>query len=178
MTILFYDPKEPYGGFSNFSRHGFMLDGAWWPTSEHYFQAQKFPGMYYAEEIRLAAGPFQAAGLGRRQDRPPRPDWESVKEDVMRRALRAKFHAHPDLRELLLSTGEEALVENSPKDAYWGIGADGSGRNRLGHLLMEIRAELRAERPNGHPSGYHSGRSPELARPSGRLSAGLSESEP
>lgn len=43
MTIYFYSAREkPYGCFSNFSRHGFELDGQWWITSEHYFQAQKF----------------------------------------------------------------------------------------------------------------------------------------
>ncbi|HKC73877.1 MAG TPA: NADAR family protein, partial [Chloroflexota bacterium] len=43
MTIYFYSTREkPYGCFSNFSPHGFELDGVWWPTSEHYFQAQKF----------------------------------------------------------------------------------------------------------------------------------------
>src|SRR6266566_10027691 len=42
MTIYFYGSKgQPYGCFSNFSPHGFELDGTWWPTSEHYFQAQK-----------------------------------------------------------------------------------------------------------------------------------------
>ena len=45
MTIYFYGADEvPYGCFSNFSDHGFDLDGVWWPTSEHYFQAQKFAG--------------------------------------------------------------------------------------------------------------------------------------
>lgn len=150
MSILFYNPQEPYGCFSNFSPHGFMLEGAWWPTSEHYFQAQKFAGTYYAEEIRLAQGPYQAAGLGRRRDWPLRPDWEAVKEAVMIRALRAKFHAHPELRAVLLETGDETLVENSPRDWYWGIGADQTGKNRLGILLMQVRAELRAERHNGH----------------------------
>lgn len=37
--------------FSNFSAHGFELDGKWWPTSEHYFQAQKFVGTPHMEEI-------------------------------------------------------------------------------------------------------------------------------
>jgi len=63
----------------------------------------------------------------------------------MRRALRAKFTQHPDLRTLLLGTGDEEIVENAPGDYYWGCGKDGSGKNRLGALLMELRAELRQE---------------------------------
>ena len=145
-TIYFYSHREePYGAFSNFSHHGFTLDGKYWPTSEHYFQGQKFAGTEHEEAVRLAPAPKIAADMGRDRNRPLRPDWNEVKEDVMRAALRAKFAAHPDLAALLLSTGEEEIVENAPGDYYWGVGKDGSGKNRLGVLLMELRAELRAE---------------------------------
>ncbi|MRR38310.1 DUF1768 domain-containing protein, partial [bacterium] len=50
---------------------------------------------------------------------------------------------HPGLKSLLLSTGNSALVEHTRNDRYWGDGGDGSGRNRLGHLLMELREQLR-----------------------------------
>jgi len=146
MAILFYSNREvPYGVFSNFSAHGFDLDGEHWPTTEHYFQAMKFGDEEYRAQIRAAKAPKIAADMGRDHSRPIRPDWEAVKDDVMRRALRAKFTSHADLRKLLLSTGEEDLVENAPGDYYWGIGADGSGRNMLGKLLMELRGQLCAE---------------------------------
>jgi len=45
----------------------------------------------------------------------------------------------------LLSTGELTLVEHTINDRYWADGGDGHGRNRLGILLMELRALLRAE---------------------------------
>lgn len=140
--ILFYRLNEPYGAFSNFSRHPFQLKGRLWPTTEHYFQAQKFPGTAHEEEIRLMASPMVAARAGRSRKRPLRADWENAKEDVMREALRAKFTQHAELRELLLSTGDARLVEHTTNDSYWGDGGDGSGRNRLGELLMELRAEL------------------------------------
>ena len=54
-TITFYRVREPYGEFSNFSPHPIELKGRTWPTSEHYFQAQKFAGTEYEETIRLAA---------------------------------------------------------------------------------------------------------------------------
>jgi hypothetical protein len=66
-----------------------------------------------------------------------------VKEDVMREALRAKFAQYPALRELLLTTGDAELIESTANDRYWGDGGDGTGRNRLGVLLMELRTELR-----------------------------------
>ncbi len=34
------------------------------------------------------------------------------------------------------------IVEASPHDFFWGAGFDGSGANRLGRLLMRLRAEL------------------------------------
>ncbi len=105
----------------------------------------KFAGTPHAERIRLARGPKAAKELGRTRELPLRPDWESVKDEVMRRALEAKFAAHPGLRAQLLATGEETLVESSPSDFYWGCGSDGTGQSRLGQLLMELRASLARE---------------------------------
>jgi hypothetical protein len=144
MTIYFYSDREiPYGVFSNFSSQGIDLDGAWWPTVEHYFQAQKFAGTPYAETIRAARSPKQAAELGRSRKVPLRDDWEKVKDAVMLKAVQRKFEIHADLRTLLLATGEEELVENAPGDYYWGCGADGSGKNMLGITLMQVRSLLR-----------------------------------
>lgn len=144
MAVYFYSAREgQYGCFSNFSAHGFMLDGSYWATSEHYFQAQKFPGTDYAEKIRAAKSPTIAARLGRSRKEPIRGDWEQVKDEVMRRAVLQKFETHGEIRALLLATGEDEIVENAPNDYYWGCGADGSGKNMLGKILMEVRATLR-----------------------------------
>ncbi len=150
MPICFYDLDKPYGCFANFSRHGFTLDGLYWPTSEHYFQAQKFAGTPYAEQIRKAGSPREAFHLARTEGWPLRSDWAQVKDDVMRRAVRQKFASHADIREMLLSTGDETLIENSPVDSYWGCGSDGKGLNRLGQILMEVRAEFRAAAKAAH----------------------------
>lgn len=144
MAIRFYHIHEPYGCFSNFSRHGFELDGAYWPTSEHYFQAQKYAGTPYVEQVRQAATPKEAFSLGHNKDWSIRPDWNHVKDDVMRKAVLKKFETHADIRAILLSTGEEELIEASPVDWYWGEGADQTGKNMLGKILMEVRAQLRA----------------------------------
>ena len=57
----------------------------------------------------------------------------------MRNGLRLKFTQHPALLELLLSTGTKKIVEHTVNDSYWGDGGDGSGKNRLGAILMELR---------------------------------------
>lgn len=111
MAIYFYSSREkPYGCFSNFSAHGLTLDGVWWPTSEHYFQAQKFVGTPHADQIRQVKLPKDAARLGRQRTRPLRPDWEAVKDDVMRQAVLCKFETHADIQDILLSTGNQDLV--------------------------------------------------------------------
>jgi len=143
MTIYFYGLRDKYGCFSNFSPHGFELDGFYWPTSEHYFQAQKFPGTPHLDQIRQVKTPRDAAKMGRDRKRPLRPDWNQVKDEIMRQGVLKKFETHSDIREVLLSTGDELIVENSPVDYYWGCGADGSGKNMLGLILMEVRASLR-----------------------------------
>ncbi len=145
MTIYFYRARhKPYGCFSNFSPHGFELDGVWWPTSEHYFQAQKFARTPFADQIRQAPTPREAAKLGRRRSLPLRPDWEAIKDQVMLAGVLRKFETHADIHAVLLATGEELLVENAPRDYYWGCGADGSGQNKLGQVLMNVRAVLRS----------------------------------
>ena len=58
---------------------------------------------------------------------------------------RAKFTQHETLKSLLLSTGEAKIFEHTENDSYWGDGGDGSGKNMLGRILMEIRAELQAK---------------------------------
>ncbi|MEP7120655.1 MAG: NADAR family protein [Byssovorax sp.] len=153
MTIYFYVPRDEWGWMSNFSLHGVELDGAWWPTVEHYFQAAKFVGTdpAHAAAIGRAAKARDAARMGRDRGHPIRPDWEAVKEDVMRRAVRCKLETHPALLAKILATGDEEIVEASPIDFYWGAGKDGSGKNRLGQILMETRAALRAAPPLAAP---------------------------
>lgn len=68
--------------------------------------------------------------MGRSRKRPLCKDWESVKDSIMHEAVLAKFIQHPDLRAVLLGTGDAAIVEQSENDDVWGDGADGSGRNK------------------------------------------------
>lgn len=142
-VIWFYGTHDAYGAFSNFARYSITLRGKVWPTTEHYFQAQKFAGTAYEGAILHAVSPTIAARLGRSRAYPLRADWEEVKDKIMLDALRAKFTQHTELRELLLSTGDARLVEHTTNDRYWADGGDGSGKNRLGVLLMRVRDELR-----------------------------------
>ena len=144
-VINFYYTDKEYGEFSNFAPHQIALDGKTWPTSEHYFQAQKFVGTEHEEAIRSEPSPMKAAKMGRDRKRPLRSDWDGVKDDIMRKAVRAKFTQHAQLRQVLLDTGDATIVEHTENDSYWADGGDGTGQNMLGRILMETRDQLRID---------------------------------
>jgi hypothetical protein len=143
-VIHFYRVGDEYGCFSNFAPYPIEIAARTWPTSEHYFQAEKFAGTEHEEAVRLAGSPMEAARVGRDRGRPLRQDWGAVKDDVMREAVRAKFRQHPEPRTALLATEDAIIVEHTENDSYWGDGGDGSGRNVLGRILVEVREELRS----------------------------------
>ena len=142
--LYFYTKTMPFWGLSNFSPPGVEVGGIYWPTVEHFFQAQKFAELEVQERIRQAATPKEARTLGQSRKFKLREGWDSLREEVMLSALRIKF-GNPAARELLLSTGSRMLVESSPFDYFWAAGQDGSGQNKLGHLLMQVRSELRQD---------------------------------
>jgi N-glycosidase YbiA len=144
-VIKFYGTGGEHGCFSNFADYPVRLHGRVWPTVEHFFQAQKFPDTDYEEAIRLARSPAKAKGMGRTRRYRLRRDWERVKDGIMREGVLAKFSQHEDIRAVLLATGDAEIVEDSPTDSYWGAGAHGGGRNRLGRILMSVREELRRQ---------------------------------
>jgi N-glycosidase YbiA len=146
MTIYFYKVNEPYGCFSNFSPHAIEIEGQYWPTVEHYYQAQKFLGTQdqsLMPVIQAAKTPQEAASLGRDCNRVLRPDWDAVKQPIMRAAVLTKFLSHSEIQAILLQTDNILLVENSATDYYWGCGQDRTGQNHLGQILMSVRQEIR-----------------------------------
>ena len=143
MAIQFLSKSPEYSEFSNFAPFPFDLDGKRWRSVEHYYQAQKFSDPKLQKLIRDAEKPPIAKSLAHKYKAEMRADWESIKDEVMERAVRRKFETHEALRALLVATGDAELEEAAPTDHYWGVGRDGSGENRLGRLLMRLRDDLR-----------------------------------
>lgn len=143
MAILFYSKCAEYSWLSNFSEHKFTLDGLRWLSVEHFYQAQKFLGTKTFEQIRRSATPLKARKIGQNRSLVIGSDWHQVKEEVMKRAIRAKFEQNKRLRSQLLATGEEELIHYSSRDLFWGRNEEGIGDNRLGEIIMEIRQKLR-----------------------------------
>ncbi len=144
METRFFKPEGPHGFLSNYFRWPFVLEGRRWENVEHFYQAAKFShDPRLTEAIYRHSHPDAAKSFGRAHASDCRPDWESVKLPVMRKAVWAKFGQSAFLTRELLSTGGSSLIEDSPFDSFWGPGPTGTGENHLGRLLMELRAELR-----------------------------------
>lgn len=134
--------RGKYWFLSNFYESSIEDENITYPTVEHYFQAQKTLNREEKLKIAKATKPAKAKKIGRQVNL--RKDWEDIKLQVMEKALRLKFQ-NPDLRKKLIATGDEELVEgNQWGDRYWGV-CNGSGKNKLGKLLMKIRKELQEE---------------------------------
>lgn len=143
--IKFRSIKDEYGFLSNFYKSPLILNDCEWPTSEHYFQAQKFAGTKYETAIRHCKNAMYAANMGHNRSLPLRSDWEQVKNEIMYNAVKAKFLQNKYIKEKLLSTGDSTLVEHTNNNWYWGDGGNGQGKNILGKILMKVREELRRE---------------------------------
>jgi len=132
-----------YRFLSNFFAAPVAMYGLLYPTTEHAFQAAKSLDPNERERIRLTKTPGQAKRMGRSVTL--RPDWNEFRLIAMRELLRRKF-AIPYLREHLVATHPQTLVEgNTWGDRFWGV-CDRKGENHLGRLLVEIREELMASR--------------------------------
>ncbi len=141
MTIGPFSPGGPHHFLSNFwiepARGGL--------TNEHFFQAEKSLDPAERAFVMRSSGPIEAKKRGRMITL--RPDWDAVKDQVMLSGLRNKFYLDDTLWRALLLTGTESLVEiNHWRDLYWGAEWEQHGRwigqNRLGELLMQVRAEI------------------------------------
>ena len=136
---------DPTHLLAAYSRHGFELDGAEWPSVEHYYQAMKFEDTDYRDQIRNAPHPADATKLGKSKKHGRRKDWDQLKETYMTRGTYIKCRSHPEVVKALLATGEMHIMETSQYDYYWGCGRDTRGHNTYGKVLMNVREQLRTE---------------------------------
>ena len=130
--------------FSNFSSFSVKWKGKLWQSSEHAYQASRFLGknpkaveeIYHAKSADDAykiAQKFKDKSFARYGD-------EDLKN--MESIIRAKLKQNPYVLHKLVQTGKRKIVEDSPKDSYWGWGKDRKGRNELGKIWMRLRSEV------------------------------------
>lgn len=182
-TIFFFGEGEQFFELTNFWIHNPPLQWNDEPfkSVEHIYQMQKYyyqgcspESAAYGIQIKDANTPFIAKILSRMwvsgknewrknasvvieeaqaQGVIARPDWLMVNMGIMIEAVRLKFAQDEHCREVLLSTGDVLLVENSPTDGWWGIGKNKKGLNKFGIILMQIREEIRREEENRKRNG-------------------------
>lgn len=146
--INFYSKSKKFGWLSNFyfsNQILFFRNGKrrLFKTNEHYCQSQKAKEHSLEVWIADSPSPYSAMKAGRSLRKEDMIDnWDLLRTDVMKCGLRAKFYQNKELTDLLISTGDYILHENSPTDMFWGK----KGKDMLGKLIMEVRQELKEDK--------------------------------
>ena len=143
-NIVGFYPREFYV-FDNFSAFAIEFEGPHYPTVEHAYQSLSFKGAddRLADEIIHAKSAHDAQKIAYANKDKRRSDWDVIKLNVMEKLLRAKIEQHPYVKKKLLDTFDYAIVEDSPKDDYWGCGIHRDGANHLGKLWVKLRTEIK-----------------------------------
>lgn len=132
--------RGKYYFLSNFYDFPVRYQGLEYLNAEAAFQAQKTLNQNIKENF-CGLTPDQAKRKGRHIQL--RSDWEKVKDKIMYEIVFNKFAYDAVMKNRLLDTGEELLEEgNTWRDYYWGT-CNGRGKNKLGHILMQVREELK-----------------------------------
>jgi ribA/ribD-fused uncharacterized protein len=148
--IWFYKQEEnPLTAFlGNFHPCPVQIWGCQFNGGEPAYQAAKFSEEEVRQSFQHLNGE-QAFRRGRQLTANWTPQqtaaWQARNLDVMRQVVLAKFQQNPELRQLLLATGDAYLVEHIPvkgRDRIWGDDWDGTGENKLGEICMEVRGQL------------------------------------
>ncbi len=141
-VIGFY-PREFYC-LDNFSSFKVEFDGFLYSSVEEAFQAFGFLEIApeIAEQIKKSHSAHEAQKIAEANKDKRRKDWEEIKLSVMEDLLKAKLNQNPYVKKKLLETKNYMIVEDSPKDNYWGWGENRDGQNHLGKLWMKIRDEI------------------------------------
>ena len=157
-VIRFCDPDREYGYLSNWYMSDFTYAGRTYHSMEQYMMFQKaltFGDLEIADKIMASKDLPEIKKLGRSVAHYNDVLWKTIRVQIMRRGIRAKFQQNPELLYNLLGTGSALMAECAPRDLVWGIGLDiedarssdpkeWKGRNQLGRTLMRVREDLRA----------------------------------
>lgn len=143
--------------FSQWWEQEFTVDGITYKSAEHWMMAKKaelFGDHEVKEKILASKTPGEAKKWGRKVKGFKSELWDEMKYAIVLAGNISKFEQNPELKEFLLNTGDQIIVEASPVDPIWGIGlaADDEaaqfperwkGENLLGFALMETRDKLK-----------------------------------
>ena len=143
--IIGFYPREFYT-FDNFSSFQVDYMGRRWATSEHAYQAAHFfdTAPELAEQIYNARSAHEAYSIANDNDDKAPENWHEIKVGIMYEICKLKMLQNPYVKQKLELSGDLDIIEDSPKDDFWGWGANRDGRNELGKIWMRLRKELRS----------------------------------
>jgi ribA/ribD-fused uncharacterized protein len=149
---VFRKTDEKFGGLSNMAPgYRLCVNGVSIWTAEAIYQACRFPHLPDVQRLIISqTSPMTAKMRSKPYRDQSRKDWDQVRVPIMRWCLRAKLVQNWEkFSSLLLTTGEQPIVEDSRRDDFWGAVASKDdpqvlvGCNVLGRLLMEVRERVR-----------------------------------
>ena len=142
--IIGFYPREFYP-FDNFSSFKVEWNGYLFSSVEEAYQAASFMGSdeELVEKIKKSHSADEAQRISYANRDKRREDWDDVKISIMEELLRLKIEQNPYVKKKLLQTEDYMIVEDSPKDDFWGWGPNRNGQNNLGKLWMKLREELK-----------------------------------
>ena len=145
MSVDFYREEGELGYLANYSNYGFTVDGVYYPTAEHFYQASKFDNPEIIQKILSCKTAREAASVGRDRNNKRIDHFKDIKLDKMYQAVYEKFQQNPDIRKKLIETGDEEIREMTDQESYWGVGPQLDGENHMGEILMRVREELKKQ---------------------------------
>lgn len=143
-SVVGFYSREFYA-LNNFSSFQVDWRGYRWPTSEHAYQAAHFfeTAPELVEEIRQARSAEEACEIANAHSDKDPENWQEIRVAIMEEIVRAKCQQNPHVKQKLRETLDKLIVEDSPKDDFWGWGEKRDGRNELGKIWMKLREEIR-----------------------------------
>jgi ribA/ribD-fused uncharacterized protein len=151
-SAVFFQGKDEYGILMNMTpRAPYEDDGVKWKSSEHQYQAGRFPHRPDIQErIHASESAFDAKRLAREFQKETRPDWTEINLPLMAYVVTRRRDANPQVQRLLDQAASKglAIVEQSSKDPFWGAVERGGvlkGANNLGGILDQAAAGARMD---------------------------------
>jgi ribA/ribD-fused uncharacterized protein len=156
-SAVFFKGSDEYGACTNMSpRFPYRDGGLDWKSSEHQYQAGRFPDRPDLQAaIYDAPDAFAAKRIARDNAAETRADWQDMNVKLMAYVVTRRRDAHPAVQSVLEKAHSKGLtiVEQSSRDPFWGaVERNGvlKGRNMLGAVLDQAAAGARQdELPRG-----------------------------
>lgn len=155
--VCFHDPDKEYGFLSNWYMSDFIENGRTYTSVEQYLMYEKAK-VFNDEEMQQAIlstnDVSKIKNYGRQVKGYNETIWNGFRQLVLYRGLWLKFSQNEELKQNLINTGEDILVECAKTDKIFACGVSmkdpirfditkWSGKNLLGFALMDLREQLK-----------------------------------